>query len=221
MRAKCSISVLAALAVSLAVAASAGAAGAGNVVFDVEGTLPKFPCPEGCTASFTGEGDGAGTATATIGGATYAAVFTITDGQVNGTASYAEPAGAFCPLLGSATSPTTGSVTLADDATGVIYRTSSPTFTGTVHSASTTLDYTYQRVGVLSALTITGGSVTVNYFYPGTGQGSFTQQLAVAPGVGGAGAGVFQVILGNAIDACESPTDLEFRLTGDAAVAGT
>jgi hypothetical protein len=196
-----------------AVAASPAAAqGAGNVEFSVSGTLPTFPCPNGCFATFGGSGTGAGQLATTIGGVPYEATFTIVGGSVTGSASYTEPGFPFCPLIGSATNPSTGTITLSGGSTGIIYRTSSPTLTGTVTSTSFTLGYTYQRVGVTPAIVLTGGSVTVNYFFPGTGSGSFTKTIAA-----GAGTGVFVVDPVQAESHCLAPGPLGFTITGDAA----
>ncbi len=192
------------------------ATGLGDVEFSVSGALPTFPCPQGCNASFGGTGTGSGQAEASIGGAQYVATFTILAGSVSGSASYTEPGFPFCPLVGSATNPTTGTVTLSGGSTGIVYRTTSPTLTGTVTGVSVTLGYTYERLGAVATLDITGGSMTVSYFFPGSGASSFTQAI-----VAGAGAGAFSVDPVQASALCTNPGQLNFTLDGDVAVATT
>jgi hypothetical protein len=194
----------------------ASATGVGELDFAVDGDLGTFPCPGGCYTPFSGTGTGSGQAEATIAGNTYEAVFTILAGTVTGSANYAEPGFPFCPLIGSATNPSTGTVTLSGGSTGVIYRSSSPTFTGTVTGVSVTLGYTYQRVAAAAAIVLTGGSVTVNYFFPGSGSGSFTDPI-----VAGGGGGVFQVDPVEAEALCTNPGTLHFTLDGEAVVVSS
>ena len=211
MKVRILLAAIAGLALTILPTGRVSATGAGNIEFSVTGQLGTFPCPMGCTTSFTGNGSGGGQTEATIGGNTYDATYTIIGGSVSGTASYTEPGAPFCPLVGSASNPTLGTVTLWGGSTGVIYETSTPTFTGTVTGVSFTLGYTYERIGTAAAITITGGSVTVSYFFPGTGAGSFTQALET-----GAGGGLFQVEAGAAIARCSNPGPLDFTLSGDA-----
>lgn len=220
MRGKISLTValvaLSGLVISVAPAAGTSVpnGGAGNVQFDVEGTLHEFPCPDGCTTSFSGNGSGVGNVPAVIDGEPYNATFTILDGAVEGTANYTEPGFPFCPFVGTATSPTTGSVTLSGGATGIIFRTDPLIPSGTVHTVTTTLGFSYQRVGVTPAIRITGGEITLEYFIPGTGSGSFTRDIAA-----GAGGGVFDVDEDEAVSRCLDPGELDFVIHGDAAVA--
>lgn len=188
--------------------------GVGNVEFEVSGQLEEFPCPEGCLTTFDGTGDGAGNVPAMIDGVAHNATFTIVRGTVTGSAEYSEPGFPFCPVVGSAASPTTGSVTLSGGATGVVFRTDPLLPIGTVFAATTTLDFTYTRVGATPAIEITGGSTTVEYFIPGSGPDSFTQEL-----VAGAGGGVFEVDPVDAVLLCQNPGPLDFTVVGDAVVA--
>jgi len=195
----------------------ASAMGGGNVEFSVSGTLPKFPCPTGCSATFSGSGTGAGETEAVVGDNTYLATYTIEAAQVTGTANYTEPGTPFCPLVGSAASPSTGSVTLSFGVTnGIVSRTGTPTFTGTVTGVSVTLSYTYERAGATAVLTITGGSMTVGYYFPDTGAGTFTQALE-----DGAGGGLFNVDPVQAASLCQNPGPLSFSLDGDAVVVAS
>jgi hypothetical protein len=214
MRWRIVLSLLAGLVLTVMPTGRASATGAGSVEFSVSGTLPTFPCPNGCTAIFAGTGSGSGHTETSIGGVPYDATYTILAGTVSGTASYAEPGFPFCPLIGSATNLSTGQVTLTGGSTGVIYRTSSPTFTGTVTGVSFTLGYTYQRAGSAAALVLTGGSVTVSYFFPGSGSGSFTQTLNA-----GGGAGAFMVDPVQASSLCQNPGQLAFTLDGNVVAA--
>lgn len=188
--------------------------GVGNVEFEVSGELPEFPCPDGCLTTFEGIGDGAGNLPVMIDGVPHNATFTIVRGTVTGSADYVEPGFPFCPLVGSASSPTTGSVTLSGGATGLIFRTDPLLPIGTVFAATTTLGFTYTRVGATPAIEITGGSTTVDFYIPGSGPGSFTQELAA-----GAGGGVFEVDPVDAALLCQNPGPLEFTVAGDAFVA--
>jgi hypothetical protein len=212
--------IVARLAVCLAALVSgsvpttpATAAGAGDVEFSIGGTLWKFPCAN-CRTDFSGTGTGAGQAGALIGTVAYNATFSILAGTVQGTADYSEPGVPLCPAVGSASNPAITKVTLTGGATGIVHRSSTPSYTGTVTNVSVTLNFTYQRVGTAVAITISGGTVTVSYFYPGTGTGSFSNAI-----VAGAGAGVFQVDPLVAAARCTNPGPLNFTLTGNAGIA--
>lgn len=211
MKLRVLFALMAGVAMTIMPTGRVAAAGGGDIEFSVTGQLGTFPCPLGCTTSFTGSGSGGGQTETTIGGDTYDATYTIEGGAVTGTASYTEPAAPFCPLVGSASNPAQGTVTLSGGATGIIYKTSTPTFSGTVTGVSFTLSYTYERVGFTAEITVTGGSVMVSYFFPGTGSGSFTQPLEA-----GAGGGLFQVEAGAALADCSNPGPLNFTLSGDA-----
>lgn len=218
IRGRASMVLLVALMVVFGVApattaAPAGGGGGETVEFDLDGTLPEFPCPQGCPVTFEGSGTGGGNLTTMIDGVTHNATFTVLSGDVSGSAIYNEPGFPFCPLIGSASSPTTGSVTLSGGAAGVIFRTTPLIPSGSVHTVSVTLDFSYQRVGATPTIEITGGSITAEYFIPGTGSGSFTQQIAA-----GAGGGVFEVNPIEAFMLCQNPGELDFRIVGDAAV---
>lgn len=189
----------------------AAAVGATNVEFNVSGDL-WFPCT-GCGAGFGGSGTGAGRAGALIGGSVYDATFTIVGGSVTGFADYTEPGIPFCPVVGSANSPAGSFVTLTGGATGVIAR-SELAPVGTVSNVTFTFSYTYVRVGATPAIAITGGWLTVDYFIPGTGWGSFTNTI-----VAGAGGGVFVVDPVQAASRCLTPGPLPFSIIGDAVLA--
>jgi hypothetical protein len=207
--------VIAVLALGSVPVQPATAVGAENVQFDIDGKLPKFPCEDGCQAEFSGAGNGGGNIRFEISGVTYAATFTILGGVVNGVAEYSEPEDfPLCPLLAFASNRTTGSVNLTGGATGVIVRTSPVLPGGTTFEVSTTLLFTYTRAGATPAITIDGGSVTIDYFIPGYGTGSVTKAL-----VNGAGTGVFEVDAGTAYNRCTGePGELKFKLIGDAVV---
>jgi hypothetical protein len=196
MRFRVLVVALVGVALSVVPAAPAAAtAGAVNVQFNVTGSLSQFPCPSGgCTATISpgSTGTGAGHAYANIAGDPYDATFTIyPSGTITGSAVYAEPGQPFCPLLGFANNSSTGQIVLSGGTTGIIYNLNRPFNGGVVTSATTTLNYNYTRVGVTPVLQITGGSVTVNYYFPATGPGSFTDPIINVKGTGGAGTGVF------------------------------
>lgn len=172
--------------------AAATGAGAANVEFTVSGVLPTFPCERQCSTSFAGTGSGGGHATVLNGSTVYDATFTVLNGNVSGGATYTEPGIPFCPALGSASAPTVGQVTMTEGsgvATGVVYRSSSPSLFGTVTDVTFALSFNYIRVGATPVITITGGHVLVHYFFPDTGAGSF-----VSPVVVGVGTGAFVVL---------------------------
>lgn len=199
----------------LAPVESASATGGADVQFRVSGTLPEFPCEDGCPVTFDGRGTGGGQVTFEADGVTHIAEFTIFLGEVSGSAEYSEPGFPLCPLFGSANSPTTGSVTLSGGSTGIIHRVQTgPTLPGgTVSEASFTLDFNYQRVGATPVIEITGGSVTLAYFIPGFGPGTHTESI-----VAGEGTGVFEVDPIEAAARCMDPGSLDFELIGDAAI---
>lgn len=197
--------------------------GAADVEFQVGGKLEQFPCPEGgCTATVEGSGTGAGHANAMIGGELHAATFAIWNGDVTGSAVYSEPGPPFCPLLATASNnPLTGELTLSGGATGIIRNLENPDQgTGVITSATTTLNFTYDRVGVTPVIRILQGStVTFNYWFPTTGFGFFTKHVTV-----GAGGGVFQLpetTPTTLVEYChgEPGTDVRYSLTGNASVA--
>lgn len=206
--------VLVGLAFGLVSIEPVAATGVGNIEFNVGGTLPLFPCDEGCQTTFSGSGTGAGNLTFEVDGVTHNATFTIVGGTVSGSAEYSEPGGPFCPAFGFAASPTTGSVTLSGGATGIIFRTNPLLPGGTVFDVSTTLGFSYTRVGVTPVIEITGGSVTVRYFIPGSGTGSVTESI-----VTGEGSGVFVVDPVQAASRCQNPGELAFSIIGDAVLA--
>jgi hypothetical protein len=179
-----------------------------NVTFQAGGTLPTFPCPTGCTATFSGSGTGAGTAQAQSGGIDYLATFETVSGSVSGAANYTEPSTPFCPAIGSAT----GTVTLSSAASGSVSRSSTPAETGTVTAVTFQLSFTYQRVGATTAITITGGTATVSFTFPDTGPDYFIS------GVSGAGLGVFVVDPVDTANACPSPRALPFTIAGETAL---
>jgi hypothetical protein len=182
-----------------------------NVTFQAGGTLPTFPCPTGCTATFSGSGTGAGTAQAQSGGIDYVASFETTSGSVSGSANYTEPSTPFCPAIGSAT----GTVTLDGAASGSLSRSSTPAETGMVTAVTFQLSFTYQRVGATTAITITGGTATVSFTFPDTGPDYFISSVA------GAGLGVFVVNPMDTANACSSPRALPFTIAGETALALT
>lgn len=186
------------------IVAAAGATAA-DVEFSIDGTLPTFPCPEGCGASFTGSGSAVGTARGYVGGTTYEAVFTAPNGSVNGSATYTEPGVPFCPAAGSAV----GDATLTGSADGVVRRSTTPGVTGSVTGVTVNLDYSYQRVGSVAVILIDGGSVTVSFDFPDSGGGSLTTEVE------GAGLGAFVVSIQEAIRRCEDPGALPFQIVGD------
>jgi hypothetical protein len=216
MRAKMAVLgvALAGLGLGVIPAQSAGATGADNVEFRVSGTLPTFPCEAGCQATFGGTGTGAGSVMFNLNGVDYNASYTILAGDVTGSADYSEPGFPFCPLVGSAASPTTGSVTLSGGATGTVYGISPVISGGSVYGASTTLSFSYVRVGATPVIQITGGSTTIDFFIPGVGTKSVTKSL-----VAGAGTGAFELDPAAAAARCQNPGPLAFDITGDAAVA--
>src|SRR5258707_15750696 len=107
------LAAMAGVALTILPTGRASATGVGNVEFSVTGQLGTFPCPMGCSTSFTGTGSGGGQTEATIAGNTYDATYTIIGGSVSGTASHTEPGAPFCPLVGSPSNPTQGTVTLS------------------------------------------------------------------------------------------------------------
>jgi hypothetical protein len=223
MRPRLLVSALGAALALIPAAPAAATVGAQNVQFNITGSLQSFPCPSGnCAATVGGTGTGAGHAIAIIGGDPYDATFTIyPSGTLSGSAVYAEPGQPFCPLVGFANTPTTGSITLSGGTTGIIYNLKRPLNGGIVTSASTTLQFSYTRIGVTPVINITGGSVTVNYYFPATGAGSFTE--ALVPNVG-AGTGVFsftQATPSQVLAYCQGTAgqDVPYSLTGDAVIA--
>lgn len=182
-----------------------------NVEFSASGTLPSFPCPAGCNATFTGTGSGAGTARAEAAGVEYNAAFAVPAGSVGGTANYTEPGAPLCPAIGSAA----GTVSLNGSAVGVIHRTSTPAVVGIVTGISFTLDYTYVRVGPLSVVVVTGGTAHLSFWFPDTGSDYFVSSVT------GAGPGVFEVDPVEAVNRCLSPGSLGFTVVGDTTLALT
>ena len=183
-----------------------------DVQFQATGTLPTFPCPAGgCSTTFSGTGSGAGTAHADGGSTEYQATFALPSGSVSGTAAYTEPAEPLCPTIGAAA----GTVTLTGSATGVVVKTTSPTTTGSVTSVTFTLNYTYERFGPATAVTITGGTARINFTIPGAGSDYFVSEVT------GRGAGAFRVAPEQAISKCFSPGSLPFSVIGDVALVLT
>lgn len=189
--------------------APAAAVGALNLQFSVSGTLPLFPCELGCTTTFSGSASGGGNAVAVVGGDIYDATFAMFGVPINGTASYAEPGVPLCPAIGAAA----GSVTLGGVATGLVHREGTPT-PGVVTGVTIALTFEYTRVGVSTAIVISGGTVTVSYFVPGSGAGSFTKAV-----VEGMGSGVFAADAATLVAHCMSPGSLPYSVAGDASVA--
>jgi len=181
-----------------------------DVVFQATGSLPAFPCPDGCTANFSGSAIGAGSMQAQSGSEVYAATFAMSSGVARGTVSYTEPGFPFCPVDGSAT----GTVTLSGPAAGSLQRTSTPTETGVVTAATFQLSFTYQRAGATTVITITGGTATIDFTFPDTGPDYFISNVT------GAGLGAFAVDPVGAAGACTQATrSLSFTIAGDAALA--
>lgn len=215
--------LVAVLSVGLSMlAVGPAAAGAEGVQFTVSGQLPEFPCPDGCEATFSGSGTGNGDVATRIDGVPHVAAFAYVEDSISGTVAYTEPGPPFCPLIGFAATPTTASVELTGDATGTIVRTDPLLPTGTVTGITMTVDVSYKRVGVAPVIEITGGSVTVDYFFPSHQFdeegfkvfGSFTESIEA-----GAGSGVFQVDPVQAVSNCQNPGELDFTLDGVAGIA--
>lgn len=214
------------LGLGLLPAGSATAVGADQVAFDISGQLPEFPCPEGCDATFDGSGSGSGEVVTMIGGHPHVATFTFERAAIHGAASYTEPGFPFCPLVGSAASPTAGSVTLSGQASGTIARTRPISMLhradllGEVTGITLVLDFTYTRVGATPAIEITGGSVTLDFVSRSvrTGEpvehGSLTESI-----MAGAGGGIFVVDAVEAASRCQDPGPLDFTIEGLASIA--
>jgi len=183
-----------------------------TITFQAAGTLPTFPCPAGCPATFNGWGTGGGTAEASIGSDQYSATFATSTASVGGSVTYTEPAAPFCPADGSAD----GTVTLTGSASGTVTRTSTPAETGVVTAVTFRVDFRYQRVGATTVVTITGGTATVSFSFPDTGADYFISNVA------GAGLGVLAISPVDAASACtQSARSLPFTIAGDAALALT
>lgn len=197
--------------------------GVEDLRFSVSGQLPKFPCPEGCEATFSGTGAGRGNLGTRIDGDPSVATFAFDEDTLSGVVDYSEPGFPFCPLVGSAGSPTTGSVELTGRVTGIILRNNARLPLGRVTSVSITLDFSYQRVGATPLIEITGGSMTVGYWFPAplyefpkvglNSHGSFTEVIEA-----GAGGGVFRVDPVQAVSNCQSPGELDFEIEGLAGI---
>lgn len=205
-------------------AGPAAAHGGEGLNFSVSGQLPQFPCPEGCEASFSGSGRGGGSVATRIGGDPSVATFDLHGGTINGLADYSEPGFPFCPLMGSAVSPSTGSVEWTAKSAGVVVRENTFAPLGRVTNVSITLDFSYQRFGATALIEITGGSMTVEYVFAapshqfsGVGlnfSGSFTEAIEA-----GAGGGAFRVDPLQAVSNCQSPGELDFEIKGLASIA--
>jgi hypothetical protein len=191
------------------------ATGALDIQFKAGGTLPTFPCPRGCTTTFSGSGTGAvtgiGSAHAQNAGNDYAATFAIPSGSISGTANYVEPTAPICPGIGFAN----GTVTVNGAASGVIERTSTPPGTGSVTGVTLQLNYAYQRYGLTAAIVITGGTATISYTFPDTGAGTLIGSVT------GAAPGAFKVSPVVANNDCNTPggAPLDFTIAGDGALA--
>lgn len=192
-------------------AAKAVGTAAADVAFSIEGTLPTFPCPDGCAVSFSGSGTVLGTVGAVTSSVTYEATFAAVDAAVDGSAIYTEPGPPFCPANGFAA----GSVTLSGGALGVVRRSTTPEATGKVTGLTVDADYSYQRAGAVAVIEITGGTVTVFYSFPDSGPGSVTTDVV------GAGPGSLLVDGQDALDRCETPGPLPFQLVGDIVLGPT
>ncbi len=182
-----------------------------DVAFVASGTLPGFPCPAGCAASFTGTGSGAGTAEAQSGSVDYTATFAAPSGAVTGTATYTEPGPPFCPAVGSAV----GNVTLVAPATGSVLRSTTPSELGTITGVTFQLQFTYQRATAGTAITVTGGTATIAFSFPDTGSDYFVSSVS------GAGLGGFDVDPRVGVADCQNAGSLPFTIAGDAALALT
>jgi hypothetical protein len=179
-----------------------------DVEFSASGTLPTFPCDDGCDAPFSGWGSGAGNARAEAAGVEYSASFVVPSGYVTGTANYAEPGPPFCPAVGTAV----GTVSLNGPASGLVYRTSTPSVVGFVTGVTFDLAYTYQRAGPGTLVTVTGGTARIAFTFPDTGADYFVSHVA------GAGPGAFEVHPVHVTDRCQSPGELAFTVVGDVAL---
>jgi hypothetical protein len=103
-------------------------------------------------------------------------------------------------------------ISAASQAAGVIQRESTPTLGGVVNGVTVTMKFHYTRVGTVALVTILGGSVTVNFFYPDIGQQSITENITE-----GEAPAVFDVNPLDVASACTAGSGkLHFDLIGDA-----
>lgn len=216
------LTALLVLPFGLAGESPARASGTGNFEFQVSGTLPSFPTNH-AYASFAGSATGNATVSALVGTTAYTANLTMTAAPVSGSVEYAVAYKPYCFVLTQAspnpTYPWYGQVTMSASSptvTGQVYR-SGDTLMGVVTSTSTTFSFTYQRVGATAALVLQGGRITVNYFIPGRGTGSFSSTFA--------GAGSAVVSFTDPVQAANNCLNgggpgVGFSLTGDVTVAG-
>lgn len=158
------------------VSPAAAAGGGGDIVFAVAGTLPRFPCPEGCDVSFGGPGSGTGHVASTIDGNAVEGTYTVKDGWATGSARYLE---ADCASGGTAD----GTVTLWGATTGVIVNTGGIPHRGSINWVLIDVVFRYERVGATAALVVLGGRVTVGYSFT-TYSGTVAQPLLPSAGTG-------------------------------------
>lgn len=180
-------------------------AGSASLRFVVDGELPTFPCNEGgCGATFSGTGKADGLARAQVDEATYHAAFAVPVASVTGTATYTEPADPLCPGAGDAV----GTATLAGSASGTALRSTAPTVPGTVTGLAVSLSYSYQRMGAVAFIEVTGGTATISVSFPDAGAGSFTTAIV------GAGLGAFVVDAEATLIRCATSGSLPFEVFG-------
>lgn len=180
-------------------------AGSAGLTFVVDGQLPTFPCNDGgCGASFGGTGTADGLARAQVGDDTLHATFTMPAGSVSGSTTYTEPGDALCPAAGFAE----GTAAMHGSATGTIRRSTAPAVPGTVTGLTVALSFSYERVGGLARIGVNGGTATLSYEFPDTGNGSFTTSVL------GAGAGAFVVNAQDVVARCATQGALLFEVIG-------
>lgn len=152
-------------------------------------------------------------------GKEYAGWLELKNVPVNGSANYTQAADSTCPLIASATPSDipktlyrgwlTGSAS-TPAATGVSYRAGDFN-TGTVTAFSYSLQFQYERVGVVTTLVITTASVTITVY----SVVDHTTHTVTDSGLGG-GPGVMQMDYAAAYNDCHTPGGgtVNYTLTG-------
>ena len=189
---------------------AAAAVGRIAVAWDVEGVLPKFPCPEVCSVQYSGPAAATGQMDAIIGGRDYDISFTLVDQFASGEARYLEPGLPYCMAGGSAD----GFIQISGPASGSLVSTWPSLERGNITWVSIGLSFTYERFGSTVVLTFVHGAVVL--FYTFIWGGDIYREEVVVPSFGTATFVADPVMM--AANCTSSSGPLPFKLIGNAAV---
>jgi hypothetical protein len=189
-----------------------GASGALDAQFAVGGSLTSFPCPKGCSTTFSGSGSATGHFSAFGAAQVYDATFVVPNFSVSGSAQYAEDESSACPAIGSAS----GSAALhGAAAAGVVRRSGAYAEAGTVDSVVLSFQFAFERVGAAVSIVTSGATVQLAFHTP-TESGTLVGGTSLSPP--GAGTGVFTADPTVVDQRCASPGPLSYQVIGAANV---